>query len=71
MPLLPPRDAGQLHHHRDQLLGQQVVQGVLEIVVGILGEVRQQPFVQLLVIQGRLQVDLQPVALLVEMAHVG
>ena len=71
MDLLPSGDAGQLNDHRDQLLRQQIIQSVLEIVVGVFGKIRQQPLVQLLLIQRRLQVDLQPVALFGKMPHVG
>ena len=71
MDLLPSGDTGQLNDHRDQLLGQQIVQTVLEIMVGVFGKIRQQPLVQLLLIQRRLQVDLQPVALFGKMPHVG
>ena len=69
--LLPSGNTGQLDDHRDQLLGQQIVQSVLEIVVGVFGKIRQQPLVQLLLIQRRLQVDLKPVALFGKMPHVG
>ena len=41
MDLLPSGDAGQLNDHRDQLLRQQIIQPVLEIVVGVFGEIRQ------------------------------
>ena len=51
MDLLPSGNTGQFNDHRDQLLGQQIVQSVLEIVVGIFGKIRQQPLVQLLLIQ--------------------
>ena len=55
--LLPSRNFRQLYHHRDQLLGQKIVQRILEIVVCVFAEVRQQPFVQLLLIQSRFQID--------------
>ena len=53
------------------LLGQQIGQAVLEIVVGVFSKIRQQPLVQLLLIQRRLQVDLQPVTLFGKMPHTG
>ena len=71
MDLLPSGDAGQLNDHRDQLLRQQIIQSVLEIVVGVFGKIRQQPLVQLLLIQRGFQVDLQPVTLFGKMPHVG
>ena len=40
-------------------------------MVGVFGKIRQQPLVQLLLIQRRLQIDLQPVTLFGKMPHVG
>ncbi|CAN4003011.1 Sorbitol dehydrogenase, partial [Dysosmobacter welbionis] len=71
MDLLMGRDARPLHCHRNQLLGQQIVQRVAEVVVGVLLKVPQQPLVQGLLIQGGLQVNLQPVGLFAEVPHVG
>ena len=59
--LLMGRDLRPLHHGRDQLLGQQTVQGIAEIVVGVFLEVPQEPPVQGLIVQGGLQIELQPV----------
>ena len=55
MDLLMGRDARPLHCHRNQLLGQQIVQRVAEVVVGVLLKVPQQPLVQGLLIQSRLK----------------
>ena len=69
--LLVRRDLRQFHHHGDQLLGQQIVQCVAEVTVGVFGEIRQQPLIQLLFIQCGLQVDLQAVGLFLKVPHVG
>ena len=69
--LLPSRNFRQLYHHRDQLLGQKIVQRILEIVVCVFAEVRQQPFIQLLLIQSRFQIDFQPILLFIKVPHMG
>ena len=69
--LLLRRDAGELDDHGDELLRQEVIQSVAEVVVEVLLEVREEALVQLGLVQGGLQVDLEAVVLLFKVPHVG
>ena len=51
------RDAGALHHHRNQQPGVEILQGMLNGAVLILFKVTQDPKIQLLLIQRGLEID--------------
>ena len=69
--LLMGRYLRPFHHHRDEFLGQQVVQSVAEVTVGIFCKIGKQPFVELLLVQCGLQVDLNAVCLFLKTPHMG
>ena len=66
--LLVRRDAGALHRRGNELLRQKLAERVAKIAVRVLLKIRQQALVELLLVERRLEVKLQPIALFIESA---
>ncbi len=62
--LLVRRDAGALHRRGNELLRQKLAERVAKIAVRVLLKIRQQALIELLLVERRLEVKLQPIALL-------
>ena len=71
MCLLLRRDAGELHQHRHHQPGHQPFQHIVEIPVGVFLQIPEQSLVQLLLVQGGLEIQVDVVVLLLKIPHVG
>ena len=69
MDLLPGRYLRGPHDFRNQLLRQQVIQGVAEIMVAVLLKITQKTAVKGLLVQSRFQIDFQMIRPFAESPH--